>query len=127
MSLSHCRYDALSMDKLLENEKEHNKTESWNKLEKIDKINKLNIYANMWCEKNEYNTDLLYNDLIIFLHVCLDKNKLKNKKDIIYDKSTMKIKSIPSLHYANGVFSLITDIKRISTLKSLTPKRSIII
>lgn len=120
MTSFHSRQDALSMDKLLEDEKQRNKADTWSKLRKDDKLLKLDIFANIWCEEN---SNIMVNDLILFLHICLDKNKLKNKKDIIYDRITMEIKKIPSLHYTDGVFSLITDVKRISTLKSLTPKR----
>jgi hypothetical protein len=126
MSLSHCRHDALSMDKLLEDEKERNKYESWNKLEKMDKMIKITEFASVWCEKNNCSTECNVNELISYLQICLEKNKLKNKKDIIYDKCTMSIKSIPSLHYTNNAFFLHTDNKRISTLKSLTPKRILI-
>jgi hypothetical protein len=51
---------------------------------------------------------------------------LNKTKDVIYDKEKRDITSIPALHY-NSVsrsFTLkITDTKRVSTLKSLTPKR----
>jgi hypothetical protein len=156
------RHDASSMDRLLENEKERNKTESWNKLEKKDKVQKFIAFAEIWREKGGHSVDRREN-LVRFLCECLEKNKLKNKKDIVYDKETMQIKSIPSLLFEdngdhgsdsgvgvgddvgcsvesgrekekgkekekekekeNGTFSLITDVKRISTLKSLTPKR----
>lgn len=116
------RYDADSMDLLLEKEKNKNKTESWNKLEKSEKINKLHSFANYWSTKNNQSTKII---LSLFLLECLEKNKLKNKKDIVYDKESMQIKNIPSLSFENEKFKLITDIKRVSTLKSLTPKRDV--
>lgn len=61
-----------------------------------------------------------------FFKDCLDKNKLAKSKDIVYNKEEMKIISIPSLYFnqLNHNFTLkITDTKRVSTLKSLTPKR----
>jgi len=58
---------------------------------------------------------------------CLEKNKLQKTKDVNYDKEKREIVSIPSLFFnvANRNFTLkILDAKRVSTLKSLTPKRS---
>jgi hypothetical protein len=85
------RHNATSMDLLLENEKERNKTESWNKLEKADRVHKLRVFADTWV--NEKMTLSLsaevWDQLFYFLHECLDKNKLKNKKDIVYDKESM--------------------------------------
>jgi hypothetical protein len=117
------RHNATSMDLLLENEKERNKTESWNKLEKADRVEKLRVFADNWTETDGDANAETKTRLFIFLRECLDKNKLKNKKDIVYDKESMTIKSIPLLVYADHVFSLISDSKRMSTLKSLTPRR----
>ena len=63
-----------------------------------------------------------------FFKSCLDKNKLAKSKDVVYNKEEMKIISIPSLHFnqLNHNFTLkIMDTKRVSTLKSLTPKRMV--
>ena len=117
------RHNATSMDLLLENEKERNKTESWNKLEKADRVEKLRVFADNWTETDaDADTKIR---LFHFLRECLDKNKLKNKKDIVYDKESMTIKSIPSLVYADHAFTLVADSKRMSTLKSLTPRRKL--
>ena len=56
----------------------------------------------------------------------MDKNKLQKTKDVIYDKNTKEITNVPALHFnsQNHNFTLkIVDSKRVSTLKSLTPKR----
>ena len=47
-------------------------------------------------------------------------------KDVIYDKDNGTIKDIPALHYvkANKHFTLKNIDKRISTLKSLAPKKT---
>ena len=53
----------------------------------------------------------------------LERNKLK---DVNYNKESQDITSIPALHFnqATRSFTLkIVDTKRVSTLKSLTPKR----
>ena len=57
---------------------------------------------------------------------CLEKMKLQKTKDVVYDKETKEITSIPALHFNinSHHFTLkIMDTKRVSTLKSLTPKR----
>ena len=112
------------IDNILENEKQKNKKESWNKLDKTQKIKKLLSFSNKYCEENKSD---LYNveTLMFFFKKSLENNKLQKKKDLIYDKDTNEILEIPSLTYDSGNFSLRNmDNKRISTLKSLTPKRS---
>lgn len=114
------------IDQLLEKEKQHNKTESWNKLDKTVKLQKLHGFA----EKYGRDHALAIKDvktLKLFFNDCLEKNKLQKTKDVIYDKDSREVQSIPALffHPVNRNFTLkITDPKRVSTLKSLTPKRT---
>jgi hypothetical protein len=64
--------------------------------------------------------------LKMFFVSCLEKNKLNKTKDVTYNKETSEIAAIPALHFnqATRSFTLkIIDPKRVSTLKSLTPKR----
>ena len=115
-----------SIEKLLEKEKQHNKTETWIKLDKTIKIQKLHQYA----EKYGKEHTLPVKDvkaLKMFFVNCLEKNKLNKTKDVVYNKETADISAIPSLHFnqANRNFTLkIVDTKRVSTLKSLTPRRT---
>ena len=56
----------------------------------------------------------------------LNNDKLQKNKDVNYNKETQQILSIPALHFNSDKhnFTLkIVDSKRVSTLKSLTPKR----
>ena len=55
----------------------------------------------------------------------MDKKKLSRVKDVIYDKVNGVVKEIPALTYtkANKHFTLKNIDKRISTLKSLAPKK----
>ena len=114
-----------NIDSLLEREKQHNKTETWNKLDKTIKIQKLHQYA----EKYGRDHSLPMKDikqLKIFFVECMDKNKLQKTKEVSYDKITKEISAIPSLHFhsQNRNFTLKNmDAKRVSTIKSLTPKR----
>jgi hypothetical protein len=115
------------IDQLLEKEKQHNKTESWNKLDKTIKMQKLHGFAEKYGRENTLaNKDI--KSLKMFFSDCLEKNKLQKSKDVIYNKDSNEIQSIPSLffHPVNRNFTLkIIDPKRVSTLKSLTPKRAL--
>jgi len=114
-----------SIDDLLEREKQHNKTEIWIKLDKTVKIQKLHQFAEKYGKENSLPVKDV-KTLKTFFVGCLEKNKLNKTKDVTYNKESGEISAIPSLHF-NQVgrnFTLkITDVKRVSTLKSLTPKR----
>jgi hypothetical protein len=64
--------------------------------------------------------------LITFFKDCLERKKLQKVKDVIYDKNTGIIKEIPALIYnkQHKHFTLKSLDKRISTLKSLPPKKT---
>jgi len=114
-----------SIDDLLEKEKQHNKTEIWIKLDKTVKIQKLHQFAEKYGKEHSLpNKDV--KSLKTFFVSCLEKNKLNKTKDVAYNKESCEITSIPSLHFnqVSRNFTLkIMDAKRVSTLKSLTPKR----
>lgn len=113
-----------AIDKLLETEKNHNKTESWNKLDKSVKTQKLHTFA----EKYGKDHGLPMKDIKAlkqFFVDCVDKNRLSKTKDLIYDKEANEIVGIPSLHFQTAThhFTLKNiDPKRVSTLKALNPK-----
>lgn len=114
-----------AIDNLLEKEKIHNKSEAWNKLDKTVKIQKLHIFA----EKYGKDHTLPVKDiksLKLFFNDSLDKNKLQKTKDVLYDKEKGTVQSIPALFFniSNRAFTLKNlDTKRVSTIKSLTPRR----
>jgi hypothetical protein len=113
------------IDTILENETQKNKTESWNKLNKTMKIQKLYHYAEKYVDEHKYS-DRELKQLKQFFLDSLERGKLLKTKDVLYDKETQKIDDIPGLfyHHTNHNFTLrIMDTKRVSTLKSLTPKR----
>lgn len=84
------------LDTMLSRETEQNKTQGWNKLDKTIKIQKLNSFADKYGATNEYSeTDV--QSLKQFLRECLDKSKLKNTKDVYYNKDTKEVTHIPSL------------------------------
>jgi len=110
----------------LEKEKQNNKNDTWNKLDKTVKIQKLHSFAEKYGRENGLPVKEIKN-LKAFFVECLDKGKLQKTKDVIYEKEGNEIMSIPALFFNTDKknFTLrIMDSKRVSTLKSLTPKRN---
>jgi hypothetical protein len=113
------------IDRLLEKEKQRNKSDNWNKIDKTVKIQKLHQFAERYGKEHGYPAkDIKL--LKAFFIECLEKNKLQKTKDVSYDKDKQEIDAVPALHFnqTSHNFTLrIIDAKRVSTLKSLTPKR----
>lgn len=125
VSLNELNYNMI--DHLLETEKQNNKSEAWNKLDKTQKILRLHAFAEKYGRDNSLPVKEIKN-LKMFFNDSLDKLKLQKAKDVVYNKDTREIVSIPALHFnpANKHFTLrIMDAKRVSTMKSLTPKRTV--
>ena len=114
-----------TMDKLLEHEKQYNKTETWIKLDKTVKIQKLHQFAEKYGKDHSLPVKDIKSLKSFFVN-CLETNKLNKTKDVTYNKDTHEITAIPALHFnptTRGFTLKIVDVKRVSTLKSLTPKR----
>jgi hypothetical protein len=98
--------------------------EPWCKLNKTIKLIKLQIYIEEYQKKNDMSEDekVLFS---VFLKDCLDKKKLQRIKDVTYDKTSGVIKDIPGILFIKNKnrFTLKTNDKRVSTLKSLGPKK----
>jgi len=116
--------DLTNLDKFLENEKNNNNNEPWCKLNKTIKTKKLQEYVEIYKEQNNLNQEES-DQLFLFLKDCIDRKKLQRVKDVIYDKENGTIKEIPALCYvkSNKHFTLKNIDKRVSTLKSLAPKK----
>jgi hypothetical protein len=113
-----------NIDDFLEKERTQNKEDQWVKLDKTMKMKKVSAFVetyaseNVLCVKDK-------NALSEFLTCSLDQKKLFKTKEVIYDKVTGTIKSIPCLVYCPTSvkkFTLKRCEKRQSTLKSLAPK-----
>jgi hypothetical protein len=117
--------DLSNLEKYLENEKNNNKNEPWCKLDKTIKTQKIAEFAKSYKEEKKL-TDEETTLLVLFLKDCLDKKKLQRVKDVIYDKVVGIIKDIPALSYTKQSkhFTLKNIDKRVSTVKSLTPKKA---
>ena len=116
--------DLTNLEKFLETEKINNSNEPWCKLNKTIKTKKLIEFVEIYSKENKLNEDESKN-LVVFLKDSLDKKKLLRVKDVIYDKIDGIVKEIPALTYtkSNKHFTLKNIDKRVSTLKSLTPKK----
>ena len=117
--------DLSNLDKFLEDEKNNNVNEPWCKLNKTIKTKKILEFVEKY--KSEKNLDQEEEKaLLMFLKDCLDRKKLQRVKDVVYDKTNGSIKEIPALSYikANKHFTLKNMDKRVSTLKSLAPKKT---
>ena len=114
-----------NLDILLEKEKQNNKADSWNKLDKTVKTQALHSFAETYGKDKSLSAQDV-KSLKLFFRECLKTNKLNKTKDVKYDKDARTVLSIPALFYntVNHNFTLKNiDAKRVSTLKSLTPKR----
>ena len=117
----------LNIDDFLEKERTQNKEDQWVKLDKSMKMKKMSAFVEMYanehvlCAKDKV---ALYD----FLTSSIEQKKLVKTKEVVYDKLTGTIKSIPCLvHCPASVkkFTLKRCEKRQSTLKSLAPKNKV--
>ena len=115
------------IDSFLEKERTQNKEDQWTKLDKSMKISKITAFVESYSVNNNLNEkDKLF--LYEFLIYCLEQKKLIKTKDVIYDKITGIITSIPTLVYtptSAKKFTLKRCEKRPSTLNSLAPKSKV--
>lgn len=98
----------------------------WNKLDNSNKIQKLHSFAENFGKEKNYSTKEIKLLKVYFKDCILHKNKLSKSKEVIYDKDNGIITSIPGLNYNQNSKSFtirVNDSKRVSTLKSLAPKR----
>jgi hypothetical protein len=116
--------DLSNLEKFLEDNKSNKQNEPWSKLDKTIKTKKLLQYTEEYAKKNSLTSEE-ESALYAFLRDSLDRKKLQRVKDVEYDKTTGEIKDIPALHFnkATNHFTLKNIDKRVSTLKSLPPKK----
>lgn len=116
--------DLSNLEKFLEDNKSNKINEPWSKLDKTIKTKKLLKYTEDYAKKNNLTSEE-ESGLYAFLRDSLDRKKLQRVKDVDYDKLTGEIKDIPALHFnkATNHFTLKNIDKRVSTLKSLPPKK----
>lgn len=114
----------VNINALLDQETKSNKADSWNKLNKTLKLQKLHAFSEYYCKNNNLSpkdAKLLKQ----FFITCLDDNKLQKTKDVIYNKEKGEIINIPFLSFnkTGRNFTLKLNDKKTNTLKCLTPIR----
>jgi len=116
--------DLSNLEKFLEDNKSNKQNEPWSKLDKTVKTKKIFQYTQEYAKKNNLTSEE-ESGLYAFLRDSLDRKKLQRVKDVDYDKTSGEIKDIPALHFnkATNHFTLKNIDKRVSTLKSLPPKK----
>ena len=115
-----------NLDEMLERETHKNSSDSWNKLNKTTKMQKLHQYAESYGNANKLPQKDI-KSLKLYFNDCLDKNKLQRAKDLTYDKEKGTITSIHGLLFnaTNRCFTIrVHDAKRVSSLKSMAPKKN---
>jgi hypothetical protein len=110
---------------MLETEKKSMNSEPWNKLDKRLKIQKLHAYAEKYGKENGLPMKEV-KCLKTFFSACLTKDKLAKVKDVDYNKETGVITNIGGLAFnlTTRAFTIRNLDKKVSTLKSLTPKKA---
>ena len=114
-----------NLDSILEKESIENRKKPWSKLGTSVKIRKINQFITRYgCESKLNPKEKL--DLKSYLRTAVEKKKLQRAKDVVYDISSGKIKSIPGLSYDKNKkrFTLRRIDKKNSTLKGLAQKRN---
>lgn len=116
--------DISNMNLILENESNQNKKESWNKLDKSIKLEKIHKYIETLKKKHKL-TAAEITILKTYISSNLDKKNLYKNKEVVYIKETGLIENIPALQFNNSTrkFSLRRSQQHISTAKCLGPKR----
>ena len=108
----------------LDNESSANKHETWTKLDKTQKILKINNYTTILKEKYSLSDNEIETVKKYFIK-CLDRKNLMKSKDVVYCKEKNAIENIPLLFFNEDtrIFVLKKDDKHVSTVKSLPPDK----
>ena len=113
-----------SINDFLEKEKQQHVGEQWCKLDKTSKMQKIRIFIDKYTDDNNL-TAKDSKALLEFLTTSLNQKKLSKTKDVVYDKSTGLIKSIPCLLFnqTQRKFTLKRTEKRQTTMRAVGAKR----
>ena len=113
-----------NINDFLEKEKQQHVGEQWCKLDKTSKMQKIRIFIDKFITENGL-TAKDSKALLEFLTTSLNQKKLSKTKDVVYDKSTGLIKSIPCLLFnqTQRKFTLKRVEKRQTTMRAVGAKR----
>ena len=108
--------------KRLESEKEERFKKPWAKLEKGNKLNRLNLYIEQETKEKELNEDTI-KKLKKLLHTIFEKGILSKSSEIEYCNETCKILNIKNLVYDEGKNEYNFNLPK-KTLKPTTKSKS---
>lgn len=109
----------------LESESHANKQESWTKLDKTQKLMRLNNYVDNFLREKHNLSENEVNTTKKYLQKCIERKNLQKTKEITYNKQENFIENIPYLQFIENsrTFILKKDDKHISTVKCLPPEK----
>ena len=109
----------------LESESHANKQESWTKLDKTQKLMRLNNYVDNFLREKHNLSENEVNTTKKYLQKCIERKNLQKTKEITYNKQENFIENIPYLQFieSSRTFILKKDDKHISTVKCLPPDK----
>jgi hypothetical protein len=109
------------VESYLDNDMEQTKNKPWSKLDKTIKIKKMEEFVESTIREKNNLDDNEVKMLKQYLVDCFDNKKLQSMKDLVYDKPSGKIKTIPILLFnqTSRTFTLKRNEKRVSTIKCL--------
>jgi hypothetical protein len=118
--------DMTHIDAMLDREINFSRSESWSKLNAHIRTELLHKFADTHTVLHELNATELFT-LKEMLSSNVSRGKLKRAKDVEYDQPLRVVRAIPALTFDKDlrIYSLRNlDPARVSTIKSLTPKRA---
>ncbi len=117
--------DLNNLELFLEEEKKSIVRESWGKMDKNEKLKKLLEFAQVYMIEKELNQDQ-YDKLVSYLTDCVEKKRLNKTKDVVFDKKTGIIKSIPGLMVnKQNNFTIKNLDSKNSTIRCLNTKKTL--
>ena len=115
-----------TIEEILEKESNRNNKETWAKLDKTTKIQKLANYSTVIGNEKQLGASDIQ-ELGKYLADALERKRLLSVKEVIYDNEIGEIVKIPCLSFnsnATKKYTLKRVEKRASTLKALGPGKS---
>ena len=88
----------IELDAALSHEMKAQQDLPWSRLPKLQRIQKLNAFCDSHAEQELLNAEQT-SHLRTYLRQALDQRRIHRAKDVIYDKTTGAITSIPGLKY----------------------------
>ena len=106
------------INSILDDEKKSTKHQCWSKLSKKEKYEKLLIFSEKYCKKNDCDKKTLDT----YIKQSIDRKKLNKKTDVKYNKDTQEVEEIYNLlyHKQNKKFTIKKQEQQKKTIKNKT-------